>query len=307
VTGPLAQRRQRPRRRITPNPNTSTTTMISTHNHVDMAASLVDPGIVQADATAAHPSKQLGHGQTDRTEGTDGSDGLDGTVGTVVAPPAWATVELLTAAIRHATSAVRVPSPLGLGLDPVGWGDQLDIHPITAGVLAQTSEASDTRVAGYLAKYATKATEALAGTTLDQPIKTAVALARLELPDHIRRLAQACWQLGARPELRPLHLHAWAHQLGYGGHCTTKSRRYSVTLGALRHARHEHARRAAFAGEPTDAWGRPEHHCADETVSSWTYQGRGYTSSGDAWLARSMLDNAREQRRIAREEVTAVA
>jgi hypothetical protein len=44
VTGPLATRRQRPRRRITPNANTSTTTMISTHNHVDMAASLVGAG-----------------------------------------------------------------------------------------------------------------------------------------------------------------------------------------------------------------------------------------------------------------------
>ena len=36
--------RQPRRRRITPNTNTSTTTMISTHNHVDMAASLVGPG-----------------------------------------------------------------------------------------------------------------------------------------------------------------------------------------------------------------------------------------------------------------------
>jgi hypothetical protein len=62
VTGPLAQRRQR-RRRITPNTNTSTTTTISTHNHVDMAASLVGAGAVRGDATAAHPSKQLGHGQ----------------------------------------------------------------------------------------------------------------------------------------------------------------------------------------------------------------------------------------------------
>ena len=48
VTGPLAQRRQRPRRRITPNTNTTTTTMISTHNHVDMAASLVGAGAVHA-------------------------------------------------------------------------------------------------------------------------------------------------------------------------------------------------------------------------------------------------------------------
>jgi hypothetical protein len=34
--------------------------MISTHNHVDMAASLVGAGAIQADATAAHLGKQLG-------------------------------------------------------------------------------------------------------------------------------------------------------------------------------------------------------------------------------------------------------
>jgi hypothetical protein len=72
VTGPLATRRQRPRRRSTPNANTSTTTMISTHNHVDMAASLVGAGAVQADATAAHPSKQLGHRQATARARIDG-------------------------------------------------------------------------------------------------------------------------------------------------------------------------------------------------------------------------------------------
>jgi hypothetical protein len=72
VTGPLAQRRQRPRRRRTPNTNTTTTTMISTHNHVDMAASLVGAGPVHGDATAAHPSKQLGHGQAISRSRIDG-------------------------------------------------------------------------------------------------------------------------------------------------------------------------------------------------------------------------------------------
>jgi hypothetical protein len=71
VTEPLTTRRQR-RRRITPNTNTSTTTMISTHNHVDMAASLVGAGAVQADATAAHPSKQLGHRQATSRPRIDG-------------------------------------------------------------------------------------------------------------------------------------------------------------------------------------------------------------------------------------------
>ena len=71
MTEPLTTRRQR-RRRITPNTNTRTTTMISTHNHVDMAASLVGAGAVQADATAAHPSKQLGHRQATSRSRIDG-------------------------------------------------------------------------------------------------------------------------------------------------------------------------------------------------------------------------------------------
>jgi hypothetical protein len=81
VTGPLAQPRQRPRRRNTPNTNTTTTTTISTHNHVSMAASLVGAGAVQADATAAHPSKQLGHGQATSRARIDGraARGLAGT------------------------------------------------------------------------------------------------------------------------------------------------------------------------------------------------------------------------------------
>jgi hypothetical protein len=72
MNGLVAQRRQRPRRRITPNTNTSTTTTISTHNHVDTAASLVGAGTVQADATAAHPSRQLGHGQATSRARIDG-------------------------------------------------------------------------------------------------------------------------------------------------------------------------------------------------------------------------------------------
>jgi hypothetical protein len=93
VTGPTAQRRQPRRRRITPNTNTSTTTMISTHNHVDTAASLVGPGAVQADATAAHPSKQLGHGQATSRARIDGraARGLAGTPAPrdLPADPGW--------------------------------------------------------------------------------------------------------------------------------------------------------------------------------------------------------------------------
>jgi hypothetical protein len=55
--------------------------MISTHNHVDMAASLVGAGAVRGDATVAHPSKQLGHGQATSRARIDGraARGLAGT------------------------------------------------------------------------------------------------------------------------------------------------------------------------------------------------------------------------------------
>jgi hypothetical protein len=73
VIGLVAARRQRRRRaRIPPNSNTRTTTMISTHNHVDMAASLVGAGAGQADTTAAHPGKQLPRVQATSRAGIDG-------------------------------------------------------------------------------------------------------------------------------------------------------------------------------------------------------------------------------------------
>jgi hypothetical protein len=41
---------------------------------------------------------------------------------------------------------------------------------------------------------------------------------------------------------------AWLHTLGYRRHITTKSRRYSITLTALRAARHQW--RARYTGQP---------------------------------------------------------
>jgi hypothetical protein len=72
-------------------------------------------------------------------------------------------------------------------------------------------------VAGYIAKYATKATESF-GSGLDRRI-SADDLERLDkLPAHVAALVFACWELGGRPELVGLRLRAWAHMLGFGGH-----------------------------------------------------------------------------------------
>jgi hypothetical protein len=149
---------------------------------------------------------------------------------------------------------------------------------------------------------ASKATEAL-GVTLDHRIGEA-DLEELELPAHVAELVRACWELGSRPSLVGLRLRKWAHMLGFGGHFSTKSRRYSTTLGALRRARVAYAmRRRRGDTLPLDAWGRPEDDQAVIVVASWTYLGRGYQSTGEAWLAASAAARAREARRVAKEEL----
>jgi len=114
VIGPPPQRRQRPRRRITPNTNTSTTTMISTHNHVDMAASLVGAGAVQTDATAGHPSKQLGHRQAISRSPIAAAlrAGSPGPLHPATCPPIWGAGGVVPARPRPGqamSTATRVP------------------------------------------------------------------------------------------------------------------------------------------------------------------------------------------------------
>jgi hypothetical protein len=97
---------------------------------------------------------------------------------------------------------------------------------------------------------ASKATESFGGS-LDRRID-ADDLEHLDrLPAHVAELVRACWELGGRPELEGLRLRAWAHMLGFGGHWSTKSRRYSTTMTVLRRARVAFAkRRRAKDGVP---------------------------------------------------------
>ena len=153
---------------------------------------------------------------------------------------------------------------------------------------------------------ASKATEAL-GVTLDHRIGDG-DLDDLEVPAHVAELVRACFELAARPSLAGLRLGRWAHMLGFGGHFSTKSRRYSTTLGALRRVRVAYAmRRRRGDAVPLDAWGRPEDDQAVIVVATWSYLGCGYQTTGEAWLAASAAARAREERRIAKEELRTMA
>jgi hypothetical protein len=122
-------------------------------------------------------------------------------------PPIWATT-LLTTAISRALYTVRVGTPATANLPGrrLAWGREHDIRPITA-----TGDLTDTKVARYVSKYATKAAECTG--TLDRRITPADRLAALLVTSHARRLIAECLRLGQFPELDNLRLAAWAHML----------------------------------------------------------------------------------------------
>lgn len=163
------------------------------------------------------------------------ADGIDpADKDAVVPPPGWVTAELLTAAVRAAVPAIRAPLPpaAGMSLREAVWGAQLDVRTVRAA----SEMANPTANAAYVAKYATKAAETVTAG-LERPVRTLAELAERRLPEHAHRLVLTCLLLHRDPPLAELGLRRWAHMLGFGGHFSSRSRLYSVTLGALRAAR----------------------------------------------------------------------
>ncbi|MBB1246510.1 replication initiation protein [Streptomyces durbertensis] len=205
---------------------------------------------------------------------------LDGPDGGTTPPPPWATAELLTDAIRAAAHSARVTGPTLNGREHVfAFGAQLDIRVIRSADFTGGAELTDRAVAGYIAKYATKGAEAATGA-LDHRIRFLAEIAHTDLTDHARRMIRTCWELGARRDLEHLRLRAWAHRLGFRGHFSTKTRRYSTTLGTLRQARADWRRLQAAIARGDDT-----HAPAPATLvlAHWAYAGTGLTK-GERWL-----------------------
>ncbi|MGW4443799.1 replication initiator protein RepSA [Streptomyces sp. NPDC004682] len=219
---------------------------------------------------------------------------LDGPEGPDTPPPAWASIALLDGAIRAAAARVSVPVPAS-GDRParvLRWGSQVDVQAI--GALGR-EELTEQAVASYVAKYATKAAETTG--TVDHRIGELAELDRLPLPEHTRRLIEACWDLDDAYPGRMLA--RWAHMLGFRGHFSTKSRRYSTTLGALRQvradyrARQEHRERG-LSEDLEDSEG------STLVLAHWTYAGQGHTP-GESWLAATIAREIRLNRETARQ------
>ncbi|MFE7584347.1 replication initiator protein RepSA [Streptomyces gardneri] len=213
---------------------------------------------------------------------------LDGPDGPGTTPPPWATTPLLDDAIRaaaaHAYTTITVPPAGDQPRRRFQWGRQLDIRPVKA--FGDGSDITEQAVAAYVAKYATKAAETTG--SLNRRVGNREVLDLLNVPDHPRRLVEACLDLG--PLYPDRKLTAWAHMLGFRGHFSTKSRRYSTTLGALRQIRADY--RAAQEGDKDP-----------DTVlvlASWQYAGHGH-SPGEAALAAGIARNIQLNRQTARE------
>ncbi|MFF0066799.1 replication initiator protein RepSA [Streptomyces sp. NPDC005279] len=219
---------------------------------------------------------------------------LDGPDGPEDPPPAWATVQLLTDAIRaavaHAYTTVTVPAAADQPARSLRWGTQLDIRPIRA--FEAGTDITEQAVASYVAKYATKAAETTG--TVDRRVGNREVLVLLDVPEHPRRLIEACFDLDALyPERR---LRAWAHMLGFRGHFSSKSRHYSTTLGALRQVRADYR-----AIQQNEALGLAD--AEPDTVlvlASWQYAGQGH-SPGESVLAASIARDLQLNRETARE------
>ena len=215
-------------------------------------------------------------------------------------------VEDAARSVRLTVPGVDATSP-GNGDDPgrvLVFGRQLDARPVRTGRREDDPDRglSPEQVAGYLAKYATKtATDGNEGSGADGD------------NDHHRRIRATTRRLATQAHADDASespyelLGKWTHMLGFRGHFATKSRRYSVTLGALRRARRRAQALIAEhreTGQPLDLAALEADLLADDedettlVIGHWTYAGTGWATEGQTALATAAAARAREYARV---------
>lgn len=209
---------------------------------------------------------------------------LDGVSPTEQFPPApdQVTEACLIAAVRKSSRRVMYEAPAVRGeasARVLRWGAQIDVQPIVRRE-GLDGTLSDRAVAAYIAKYATKATEDLSSGSRDRP--------------HVRAIKATAELIAEEngPEGHYALLGKWSHMLGFRGHFSSKSRRYSVTLGSLRGARR------AWRLARTVERAREEGYDVEEVLvaGSWSFAGMGWRNEGDRALAIEAARAAREWR-----------
>ncbi len=239
----------------------------------------------------------------------DGSAKLHGAY--AAAPTGWTTDRLagiITAAARatsyRAPAAFEQPKLLR-------FGTQLDIKPVHAATRPDSPEQGLTgdHVAGYIAKYATKsANDTIDNAPNNQHYQRIRATLR-EMTDHHDGLRQGIRNKTATKTEKTTVtayrlLPKWIHTLGFRGHFSTKSRKYSITLGRLRRARaryHHLKTQAQHTKTHLDTRDLEARLLADDIehettliIGHWKYHTTGWTTGDETALALTAATKAQQ-------------
>ncbi|SHR37815.1 replication initiator [Mycobacteroides abscessus] len=235
--------------------------------------------------------------------------------------PAWQSpisATELAALIQHAARAVTldVPNPPAdndteTSTVTVRFGNQIDTQPLLLEYAAEQDNsrarnaAADRlpphRVAAYLAKYVTKSLQELG---ISARRLSGEAIADLDVTEHVRTILTTIDHLAKDARVLGIEsltgIGRWLHTLGYRGHITTKSRRYSITLGALRARRHQWTLKQIAADGEVSQTNTRAHQTTSEVHSDvcWQFDRSGHTSLGDRVLVLSAAHRHIETRRI---------
>jgi hypothetical protein len=230
---------------------------------------------------------------------------VDGPEGPGDPTPRAITAGVLRDAITAAAQMVVVVTerPNGTPL-LLRWGAQADLREIRAAGVAEVEDddgqISEARLAGYIAKYATKGTGATKGT--DRPIRNGMHIAHLDVSPHHRRIIETCWWLGGLEQYAGLNLRRWAHMLGFRGHFLTKSQRYSTTFRAIRGERRTWRLHDELDRLDREAWSEPGALDLDTVtvINDWRLVGLGHRDHAERELAMAIAERHRQTRRSRR-------
>jgi hypothetical protein len=275
----------------------------------------LDPPEGHAGTATAGSRDQSDHGPAATCGGGEPRSGT----GPVWEPPVTAAelAALIQQAARTVTLDVLHPDTNSQSDNPnkshdtaplvVRFGRQIDTQPLGTQNHAVPTE-SDThiamsrtspgRVAGYLAKYVTKSLQDFGVAARRLSVE---AIEDLNVTDHIRAILTTIVHLADQAHTLGIDALAgigrWLHTLGYRGHVTTKSRRYSVTMGALR------AIRATWIRQQIAKNCSPQHYSPLDLAEQsdqvrWEFDRAGHATSGDRTLVYSAALQRIDTRRI---------
>lgn len=190
------------------------------------------------------------------------------------------------------------------------FGTQLDTQPISASCDPVTSapteqnpptgqSLSGRQVARYLAKYVTKS---VADLGINARRLSTEAIPDLDVSEHVRAILTTISELA---DQGLSGIRRWLHTLGFRGHITSKSRRYSTTMTSLRErratwSREQHSESTArqFSSGSSDDSASP---VDNEDLVGWEFDRAGHASLGERTLIISASLRRIQQRHTARE------